>query len=143
VGIVIGQYKDKILNILNNKYGEVVVSLMIIFALAYGLYVILPSFNIVGYLICSNISSITFGLIMLAMCYKIKLCNPFTQWLGNISYSVYLVHMMIIKVVNEFTTNVYVRVCGVMVVSVIIGYGITLISNRILKFCLEWRRERE
>jgi len=133
VGILICQKRDTILAKIQKRYIFYLSILGLVFISTFIIHMILPPFNIWGYLICANIATVFFCCFLYLLTYKVKFGNKIIVWLGGFSYEIYLVHMIIIKVINEYTENELVRVYAVTIVSLVIAYLVKRISNIVYK----------
>lgn len=82
---------------------------------------------------------IILGLVLFVMCVKyVKLNNRFLAWLGTISYSVYLLHIVVVQIMLKVFSTYYPQWMGFhLSVYVLIGIGATILLSALVYYAVE------
>ena len=63
--------------------------------------------NEIVHLILRNLISVLFVFALIAVTQKVQFTGKVLEWLGNISYELYVVHYVLLSMLNGLSTNVY------------------------------------
>lgn len=133
VGILLSQSKSR--KGITENLNRLLIVCFIVFAISYSMFLILPNFNVWGYLFFSNLSTIAFVELVYLLTLRVRFGNRLINWLGNISYELYLVHMIVIKMVNYYTDSRMLRVYGVILLSICMAILCGFLTKKI-KNCI-------
>ena len=108
LGIYWCKYEKKILNFFRVRYGLKLMTISISFVLLFLGRLVLVSRGVqveILHLILRNVISILFVTMVLVSMLKIKIGNNFLKHMGNISYELYILHQLCIRVVSNHLKN--------------------------------------
>lgn len=148
IGILWGIYFEDIQKFIREKYSFILVVLLVFSVISY----LFPSiwrrvFSVQGeyiWFINDLLMGLSFTLLTAILLYKIDICNRVTLFLGNISYEIYLLHGLVMVVLDSlgkqfWNLHIEQEVYGVLVFIITIVAATFFhevnksISNRLLK----------
>lgn len=126
---------------INNKFATipasktVIISLvaLIIAVITYFFYRQLPNFSLLGFLILANVSTLAFCIFVFYISSRVCIGNRATNFLGSISYEIYLVHLMTLKVMREFNIPNAAKIYLSILICIITALIIHIIASKIIQ----------
>lgn len=120
------------------KYYALLIMLLFITGISIALFFILGNDSILGNPVARNIASVSFGIAIIMILYKVKIGNKVSCLLGRCSYEIFLVHPYMISVLSKMAVKPDVLL-GILVVmlSITSAYLIHLLMEKVLVF-LRW-----
>lgn len=125
IGVLVATYKEKIFNIFKNRTG-IYISLSII------IFMISMYFYIKGIATLQYIIPFIFIIIICSILIKFELNSKFLNFINKISFEMYLVHLIVLKVTFKDATekgNLYLII--LFPIMIFLAYIVKLISDRI------------
>ena len=133
-GVIIGTYKDKLVTVLEKSYWAVLAVILALFAAFSAIPLFLSETPV--YVICRNLSSALFALIVSLLLCKIRIASGLWNRVGIISLEIYLFHMLALellrgKYINISNDVLYSLAC--IAVALIIAVPMHMLFGRIKK----------
>ena len=133
-GVIIGTYKDKLVTVLEKSYWAVLAVILALFAAFSAIPLFLSETPV--YVICRNLSSALFALIVSLLLCKIRIASGLWNRVGIISLEIYLFHMLAFellrgKYINISNNVLYSLAC--IAVALIIAVPMHMLFGRIKK----------
>ena len=136
LGIYYYRFKEKILKLNIRKQAILICTFGIIMCSSVILFFIMDG-TFIGNVVFRNIASISFCSIILFLLGNVKCNNPVTNWLSVISYEIYLIHPVIIRIVTEWKiSSAYIFSGIVIILTISISYFMHLIFEKINRVLL-------
>ncbi len=101
LGLYAGEYKDSFLKWFRNR--AVIKGLILAAILGAGIiaFFILPERSVMGAIISRNVASLSFVLLLFIVLQKVVIGNRVSDFLGRISYEIFLIHPLVIGVLHS------------------------------------------
>ena len=144
IGIAYAFYKERIDILLKNHYWIVLSASALLFALIYvlptGLSIIGIKTGLLVYILSRNITTAVFAVFIAVLFYRFDIKGKIWRFLGGISLEIYLLHGLVIMIIDRFTDNDTLK----MILVVIITVAAATIANYINKYiskAINWNKK--
>lgn len=135
-GILLRQFRIKMQTEIEQKFGFYLGVSIIGCSALFALYMITSENPKIINALFANCSTILFCITCVLILYKFKLKSAWVLWLGQISYELYLCHMIVNKLHKEFISNEVWRIYCVILSSILIAFVFHWIDCRLYK-CIQ------
>lgn len=126
VGILFGNFGDKIVRIVKNNYIYTLIPITVFLAIyIYGIK------N--GNIFTATIANVSFVISFVFISIKIRLGNKITTFLGSISYEIYLIHRLVLDILGYRIENKYIFIIASVIGSIILAYLFSIILKKIME----------
>lgn len=92
--------------------------------------------NICDNLLFYTIKYIVFVTLIILITFKVEIGNTVIKFVYSISYELYLVHGLIILMLEKLEINTFILFSIIILVSILLSYLVKKISNKIIKIIL-------
>lgn len=136
-GVIFVNFEDKILKFLDRFYLILLpTSIFAFYMLDRFAYSFIERYNIpISYSILQNIMCINFCIMLILIFKKVKLKSKILEFLGNISFEMYMIHGLVMKVLDlHFKTDIF-YVIILFTLTIIFSYILNHILKNLYKFC--------
>ena len=133
-GIIYSCYETKINKVIKKNY----YLFLTIFSFALiALFIInIMYMNICDNLLFYTIKYIVFVTLIILITFKVEIGNTVIKFVYSISYELYLVHGLIILMLEKLEINTFILFSIIILVSILLSYLVKKISNKIIKIIL-------
>ena len=133
-GILLSQFRMKIQTGIEQKFGFCLNVSFVGCIVFFALYLMTSENMGIINALFANCSTILFCVTCFLMLYKFELKSKWTLWLGQISYELYLCHMIVNKIYKEFIVNEVWRIYCVIFSSIMIAFVFHQIDCKLDKY---------
>lgn len=117
------------------KYYILLIMLLFITGISIILFFILGNDSVIGNPIARNMASVSFGIAVIMLLYKVKIGNRVSCLLGRCSYEIFLVHPYMISILTKAAVKPNALFGSLVVVlSVLLAYLIHSLMEKVLGF---------
>lgn len=128
IGIIFGAYCEPLFNVLRKKHIIITLSTISIFITTFILNISK------GNIVTAIVSSSFFVLVCICLLMKIQLYNNVLNFLGSISYEIYLIHKIPLDAFDKIRNGhafIYLTLC--IITSILMAYAFNLLSKHTIK----------
>ena len=128
-GVLFGKYGEKIIQFIKVKYLYTIIPIAI-FLLVY-------TYGIKnGNIFTATIANTSFIISFVFISIKLRIGNKITKFLGTISYEIYLVHRLVLDILNYRIQNRYIYVVASVIGSIVLAYLFSIIAKKIINITI-------
>lgn len=119
VGILYAQKEEKWNDWMQKEYYLKNIGFVVICGVCFGIFLILGNDSFIGHPILKNIAAVSFCLWVLSILQKVSIEYKVFQWLGKLSYEIFLLHLMWMQIINDYVINKWYYMISVIVLTFI------------------------
>lgn len=138
LGIFVSQYRKKFLQHMDTYYRQILLSGSVLFAVVFAAYRQVWVGLGVKSAVYGNLSALLFCILCSLVLYRYTLGNRITRSLGIVSYEIYLINTMALKVISDWNMDdvlkIYIIVLVTVVSAVILHWADAVVIQALLKF---------
>lgn len=135
LGLLVGTFEKQCILFLKKRYWLTLTGTALLFIVTTGLTVFKLGGNQTPLKIIFDWGACSFLCLLVAVfCYKYRIGNRSTTWLGGISYEIYLVHGLAIRIFTDVipVPNDILLIVVVVALSTLLAYGFNLLNRKFL-----------
>lgn len=122
VGVIFGMYSKSIIKFVQNNYKYTLIPVTVFLLIyTYGFKH--------GNIFTATIANVSFVISFILISIKVRIGNKFCTFLGGISYEIYLVHRLVLDILEYRIDNKYVYIALSLITSILLAYIFSKLVN--------------